>query len=238
MDFKTAEETFKRAKDKNRGYCLPGRLGQTRLVKTEAGYGIKYVDTVVVEILPNDNYVLNNAGFYTKTTKERINQYAPVRLGQAKSLWYLYNGDYNNRIATPFFNGITVDKEGNVLNASNTGTKEAAKRLKLLKDVDKYATGFANKIKAGKLPEPGAGDCWCCSMVDANTGKDNVMGSDHFISHMKEKYYVPSLLVNAVKAKGYNPYMINPWNGIMREPAFFKRAIKSYVLNYLGKETK
>lgn len=41
---------------------------------------VVYHDTVIVAIHPDDTYTLATGGWYSKTTKARIEEYAPVRL--------------------------------------------------------------------------------------------------------------------------------------------------------------
>ena len=224
LTYKNAEQMFQKARNKDRGLVLPGRLGQTRLVKTDTGYGVKYMNTVVVHIEPGDVYTLNSDGFRTRTTKDRMNEYGPVNVHQSKNVWYIGDVVYSD--------GIKLNKRGKVIQNKN---KQQAKVLdKLHKQVEQYATQYVAAIQAKQLPEPSGGDCWGCCMVDVKTGK-TVMGTDHLTQHLEEGYFVPSLLVNALKAKGYNPAYINPWNGISTDPSTFKRAIKSYMLNSLSR---
>ena len=124
--YKQAAETFSKARNPDAGYCLSGR--HTRLIKTERGYGVRYVNTVVVEILPGDRYVLNTGGWYTSTTKERISTYGPVSVYSHKNIWYLSGRLDRAPKATPFSDGMVVDKRGHVLKAPNA--KAPAKRGK------------------------------------------------------------------------------------------------------------
>ena len=65
---------------------------------------IKLHSTYVVKINPNGTYTLNSGGWQTSTTKDRINQYSPVRVYQRKFEWYIsLNGkEY------PFMDGMVV----------------------------------------------------------------------------------------------------------------------------------
>lgn len=65
---------------------------------------IKLHNTYVVKINPNGTYTLNSGGWQTSTTKDRINQYSPVRVYQRKFEWYIsLNGkEY------PFMDGMVV----------------------------------------------------------------------------------------------------------------------------------
>ena len=67
----------------------------------DGSVGIMLHGTCVVKIHPNNLATLNTGGWYTPTTKDRINQYSPVRVYQQKGEWYLSDG-------TPFEDGMTV----------------------------------------------------------------------------------------------------------------------------------
>lgn len=228
MKYQEAKESFQTARNKEKGKVMPGRAGQTRLVATEEGFGIKYVNTVVVEFLKSGDYRLNTDGWRTPTTKERINQYAPVRISQRKSIWYLEDG-------TAFEDGMIVGPDGTVKKNPGKGTEK--KQEELLKRIKKYVDGYGEALKEGKVPVPSGGDCWGCAMLDTKTGK-TVMGTDHLIEHMKEKYYVPSLLVNALRDRGYKPEFVNPWNGLSRDISTFKRVLSRYLKAELTKAVK
>jgi hypothetical protein len=221
MTYEEAKVLFQRARNKERGYVLPGRLGQTRLVQTEHGYGVKYVATVVVEIREDGTYRLDTGGWRTVTTKERINYYAPVRMYQRNHVWYLKDG-------VPFSDGIIVDKRGRVKSAPNA--KQVKQIARIHKQIAKYVDGYAKAIEAKTLAEPSGGDCWFCVglVTDARTGAKSA-DNGHLMNHVHENYYVPSLLVNALRAKGYRPEYVNPWNGITRDTKTFKRALRDYL---------
>jgi len=128
-----------------------------------------------------------------------------------------------NRVS--FYDGIIVDSDGYAKRPSKSFTKrlEAHERKveKLKKRIDKYVDGFIDALKKG-MPMPSGGDCWYCSMVttDEHTGQRKPWGdamqtlhpdgsltvepsSGHLHEHMRDRYYVPSLAVNALREKGY-----------------------------------
>lgn len=228
MTFNEAETLFKRARNKDKGYLLPGRLGSTRLVKTERGYGIKLHQTVVVEILPKNEYVLNSGGWRTVTTKERINLYSPVRVYSEKRIWYVIPGN-----KTEFYDGIRI-RNGKPV-ASPKGKQATNRTNQQLARINKFVTKYCKAIDDKTLPMPSGGDCWGCCMV---TSSGEVLGDvsmqDHLENHLKENYLVPSLLVNAIKEKGYNPAYVNPWNGFRNDTQTFKRALKDYLVKRLA----
>ena len=66
--------------------------------------GILLHSTHVVKIHPDNTYTLQTGGWKTSTTKDRINQYSPVRVYQHKYEWFVkLNGkEY------PFMEGMVV----------------------------------------------------------------------------------------------------------------------------------
>jgi hypothetical protein len=59
----------------------------------DGSVGIALHGTTVVRIHPDNSATLNTGGWYTSTTKDRINQYSPVRVYQRKGQWYLESGE-------------------------------------------------------------------------------------------------------------------------------------------------
>jgi hypothetical protein len=66
--------------------------------------GIMLHSTYVVKIHEDNTYTLQTGGWQTVTTKDRINQYSPVRVYQRKYEWFVkINGkEY------PFIEGMVV----------------------------------------------------------------------------------------------------------------------------------
>lgn len=224
MNFQEAKNIFEKSRKRK-------LYNNTYLTKTEEGFGIRLHETIVVELL-KDRARLNTGGWKTITTKDRINQYSPLRVFQKSHVWYL--GTEEN----PYFDGIEVSYKGKILNAKRSKNEKLVKKQEsMLKKIDSYVKGFMKEIKEGNLPSPSARDCWCCAM---KTGEGRSLGDStgdtlHLINHMKEKYYVPSLLVNAIKEKGYNPSFVNPWNGFGERESIFKKALRDYLMKRLLK---
>lgn len=65
---------------------------------------IKLHNTYVVKIHADGTYTLNSGGWQTVTTKDRINQYSPVRVYQEKYQWFV---TINNK-PYPFIDGMVV----------------------------------------------------------------------------------------------------------------------------------
>jgi hypothetical protein len=111
-----------------------------------------------------------------------------------------------------FEDGLAILPDGSVTGAGSEPDP------KLLRQITNYAKGYANAFIAGKVPKPSGGDCWGClfekTLHSAPTpqadGEPVVgfftsdggqrfgnMGTSHLLSHLEERYYVPSMLNNA-----------------------------------------
>ncbi len=186
--------------------------------KDAASFAIRLHATDVVTMAPDGSFTLNSGGWRTVTTKERINAFSPVNVGSDRGQWYVYprRGDWSYRF--PFADGMTIAADGSVTG----GVDESAIRRAILNSIRAYVDGFvASVVAAGGLTPPSGGDCWGCAMrtkkegchpgkapwgQDKATkpGADHFMGVGHIFSHFEEKYYVPSLLWDALQRRG-NP---------------------------------
>jgi hypothetical protein len=157
---------------------------------------VKYHDTDICVISPDDTRTYYTNGFYTFTTKDRINNFMvkSFRLYQKNHIWYVWN--YDTKQEYLFDDGLTISAKGEI-----SGYKTSCKRDNVkIKQVNNYVKAYIDKLVKGKIDKPGAGDCFYCQF---HTQDNKSMGEvsdnqDHILSHMQEKYYVPSLLYNAV----------------------------------------
>ena len=72
---------------------------------------IRFHNTDVVTISPQNVYTLDNGGWFTVTTKERINRYAPVRIWQRDFQWYV--NTLEGQVG--FYSGMQVDERGSTI---------------------------------------------------------------------------------------------------------------------------
>ena len=142
-------------------------------------------ETDVVTFEKNGTIILNSGGWKTSTTKDRINQYSPMIVNQRKGIWYVNN-------VTVFFDGITI-KNQKILNCSKA---PKAKKIK------KYVDDFMTALKNNKVEKPSGGDCWYCALTEVKTKNplgECIKDNSHLKAHIKEKYFVPSLLLRAIE---------------------------------------
>ena len=82
---------------------------QTYLRKDGKDYVIRFWNTDIVRICPDGAYVLNSGGFFTATTKRRINTYSPAVILQRNYQWYV------GGVEQLFYNGMVVDATGRIV---------------------------------------------------------------------------------------------------------------------------
>jgi hypothetical protein len=104
-----------------------------------------------------------------------------------------YIDNVNNTEYT-FKDNMRITKRLKVYGAGKT------KNLKKLdKKINIYINGYMEKLTSRKLEKPSGSDCWFCALGNDKGSLGEVThDKNHIISHMKEKYYVPSLLTRAV----------------------------------------
>lgn len=167
----------------------------TYLIRKEDGeFAVRYHDTEIIVWHKDHTATLNTGGWYTVTTKERINRWGPVNVYAVKGVWMV-----NQRI---FHDGMTFTEEGVEVTdrlfkeETNEEAKYLHKERQLRKMISRYVKGFCEDIKTKGLGFPEPGDCLMCRL-----GADG--GVEHLLSHLQEHYYVRSLLWLAFKEKGY-----------------------------------
>ena len=101
MTYQEAQQLHARARNKGIGKKL---AKATYLRKVGDNFVIRYHFTDVVTITPENEYILNSGGWYTKTTKDRMVTYAPVNVYQKQYQWFVG--------VTPFRDFIKVDRYG------------------------------------------------------------------------------------------------------------------------------
>jgi len=183
----------------------------TYLLKDGENFVIRLHETNIVTITPKNHYILDNGGWQTMTTKDRMNSYLPCNIWQEKGLWYLSGSLY--------YNNMELNRNGKAVKPRKPKATEK-KKNKLDKSVTKYIKGFTQDIKENGLNDPSGGDCWYCM---GNIGNSY----SHILEHIKEGYFVPSFLWNVIKSKGYNePAFI--WNMCKNNPDVAGNELRSY----------
>lgn len=177
---------------------------------------LRYQDTDIIKWCANGNVVLDSGGWKTVTTKARFNEHLNfIRVWQERGVWYVtYNGTRYE-----YYDGMTITPEG----ITDIGTQESDRVKMVTKQINRYCL----LITDDNLPTPNAGDCWYCSMIGDN---DDL---EHLVAHMEEGYVHGSILVNAMRDRGYNDDQIGVHYS-MKIGDTFRRAVRRYLKRRFG----
>lgn len=162
----------------------------TRVIRlTNSSIGIKLHDTFVLTFYKDNFLEINTGGWQTNTTKDRINKYQDYfRIYTKNRIWYIR---FNNKDYM-YESGLVFDIKNNCFKEIKS-IEEVKGKLNLKKQIDKYCNNFIESFINYKISKPSDSDCWYCNIL-----REMARPEEHLISHMKEKYYVPSLLNNAL----------------------------------------
>jgi len=240
------------------GRCkLSRRIGNnTYLIRHSGVPGdsihLKLHDTYIMTWYADGRIELNSGGWRTVTTKARMNEYLEDGWGisQVKGQWYLtryHNGKHED--VCLYDDGLVINPDETVMGGEPIG--KVRELLALRRKVNRFATAYAKAFASGNVPKPSAGDCFYCVMREVKTGKplgECTHDTDHLISHLDEKYYVPSILLRAMEtipvSKAFEQTIHAKWEE-KPEYSFFKlddtwfqsqlkTTVSRYMLRQLG----
>lgn len=166
----------------------------TYLVPGEDYHAVRFHKTEIVKYWPDGRVELDSGGWRTITTKGRMNSLIPLfwRVYQTNTVWYL-GGNSREYV---FEDGITIHLDGSVTGDADQSVCELQRvHRQILRYVDKYMEALAT----GKVPKPSGADCWYCYFEPMQKV------TDHLLAHLEENYFVPSLLVRAMKEYPVSP---------------------------------
>lgn len=221
IDFDRAHEILRL--QQKRGLGTKKLANNTYLTQDDKSFSIKLHDTSIVRILLDGSYEIDTRdtsgrSWRTATTKARINEFSPAQIRQEQGTWYLQDGSL-------YFDGIRLSKDGRVLNPDSAPVNFLGKKKILEKMINKFTRAWAKNAIENGLQNPGTGDCLYCQIFsqganhiklqrfDARGNLSSVNSEDddmvHIWSHLEEGYFVPSMLLWAIKEQGYsNPELI------------------------------
>jgi hypothetical protein len=187
-------------------YIAKGKTKQSRNIANNTIARIEDAKIIItlhstdIAILTKDTIQLFTGGWCTLTTKDRLNSLipSPFSIYQEKRVWYLWN--YTTSEKWAFQDGITIHLSTNTITGEKS-VKDISKQDKLKKQIDKFVLGYITALYNGKVAAPENGDCFYCHMRTENNENlgEAIKDTDHLKSHFTEKYYVPSMLYNAIE---------------------------------------
>jgi hypothetical protein len=240
MDYTEAGNKLATARAADRGKPLQNN---TRLFKRGDNYAVRLHQTDVVTIHRDGSYTLDSGGWLTVTTKDRINGYAPCQVWSEKGIWYVSYCDGRYLYA----DGMRLLANGKVEGAKTAEKSKAAlkEQKQLRKDAAEYAKEYIRKLFAGEIPAPSGGDCWLCCLVGSDGKGMGDNDPNHMKEHLKEPYYVPTILKRAMDDFGVSRFAKSVvgliWTGGEIEEYMggiaaeqLEKAVKRYCLRRLG----
>jgi hypothetical protein len=258
--YQWAEALFARARVPESGKPL---CNHTRLFKRDENYAVRFHETDVVTITPDNEFVLNSGGWLTMSTKDRINSFCSANVFSHRGVWYVqpFSTDHrwDHHHAERFFDGIVVNAQGVVLNAMAPERAErlTARESKADDAVVKFVEGYIEALQRG-MPAPSGGDCWyCAGIVQIASRERGDRGAfttrpisemspseeptEHLWEHIRSGYHVPWMAVNALREKGYADVGVGMFLGIREDGTMGgpnwrdRRQVKAALLAYLRK---
>ena len=83
---------------------------------------VRFHRTNIVYFYSDGRIKLNAGGFWTKTTKDRMNYFIPGNIFTVKGDWFLHEFGWSSaRRPVEFFNGMILDASGFCINYFNRG---------------------------------------------------------------------------------------------------------------------
>jgi hypothetical protein len=130
--------------------------------------------------------------------------------------------DWSRPVA--FRDGMRIFPSGRVTGAG----PDPRETLKLRARVRRYAAAYVDALLKGNVGAPSGADCFFCGLSEEKTGKslgEVTKDRDHVREHIRESYFVPSLVWRACDAFGGSK-ALRDWIGSLQtaaEPSFYRR---------------
>ena len=189
-DFKSADALLKNRDSRK-------LANNTYLVRRGGKIAVQLHATDVVTFHPDGAFTLTTGGYDTMTTRDRLNNYSPAQVYRLKGDTFASVNGKSYR----FHDGITFGPRGGCRNplSERKVSKQDSAKAAMNKRIEQYIDGWIETLVTGQMPLPSGGDCWYCAMFPETKGGETF----HLTDHMEEGYFVPSLLLKALTAKGY-----------------------------------
>jgi hypothetical protein len=176
---------------------------------------VRYHHTDIITFKPDGSIHIYFNGYHTMTTRRRISDIVNVRVWGANGMSEIQGTIVANRAT--IVNGIVTETD--YKKSDEDEIKDMKKKIK------KYCKEYSDEYPT--MNPPDGGDCWYCALFGGQ-------GSSHLLSHMEDKYYVPSLLPLAANDAGYNS-MVEFTIFNVRDTPRVKKAVYRVIYKYMIK---
>ncbi len=170
---------------------------------------IRQWNTDIYTLFPDNIATLRVDGWYTVTTKQRLNDLLPMNMGiySEKGRWFVQRrSQQNTGFSEPFADGIHINVEESTIVANpnlSDWIKEDVENTRMKRRIAAYVKGLTDE-KVRELYDDArtkgmGGDCWFCLMFDRDGANSD---TEHLLSHLDDRYSMASLNLNALRAAG------------------------------------
>jgi hypothetical protein len=198
LTYATCQELLKKRDSKK-------LAGNTYLYKRDNVFCVKFYNTDIITIDSDSTQTLRVDGHFTKTTKDRLNEFSFASLYQERGLWFVRQQENSDKVA--FFDGIKFNMFGEILQGETSAPDASdllAKRKFLDHKIQKYTDGFCKDALENGLGVPDLGDCLICRIYAENPERIKDHDFEHIFSHFEEGYYTRTFVLLMLKSRGYN----------------------------------
>jgi hypothetical protein len=172
------------------------------------GVAVKYHDTDVITYT-EAGIVLNNGGYFSITTKDRINDALGVLPGNPyvyadRRRWYLRTdrGGENDSVVF-YYDGITVGYDGKLVNHDPIKAAQIAENMRELdRVVDSYFAAFKTQHESGEYFDGAQSECSEC--YNFYLFGDVQPDRDHVLEHMRNGELIGAILTEALTRVAYS----------------------------------
>ena len=200
------------------------KLGCNTYLRREDGTSdltIRFHDTDVMVFGLNGSIKLDTGGWQTVTTKLRLNDHLPTgwQVFSDKGQWYVqwvhdYSPDdgWQRDERVRYSDGMIVTEGGKVVSRESDAAfaELDVRNAEIESKINAYVRGIDAVDIAVIMQEAVdtgvAGDCWYCTMQTqgGKTVGDAFGDTDHLEQHLDERYYMASLIMNAIKSRKFS----------------------------------
>lgn len=217
------------------------KIGNNTYARIEGEWGpfkspvviIHYHSTDIAEITQT-TAMYRTGGWWTYTTKERINRFLPagLTLHSDRGVWYLSAWRPTWHRVTRFYDEITLgDGPDGIVVTSGVQLDDPDRELR--KAIEGYVKLYSDERLLELVERARAsgtnGDCLPCQL-----GAESAFGGDHLLYHIGEGYTMATLAANAVKAAGYRPEIyLGGMSEHWHDGTTIRRCIRKYMRKHL-----
>lgn len=159
--------------------------------------------------------VYDTGGWYTYTTKDRMNTYGPLRVWSDGGVWYAstYAADHEPAV---YADGMTASPspDGYGWVVTGAGTHDDTTRARATRRaIRAYAALYASADRSA-LADAAGGDCFLCRETTTGAMLGDAVGDhEHLREHIREGYVMAHLLIAALRECGYREPAAMFWHG-------------------------